>query len=178
MGREGIGAAIYFKVYGRMFTNELRFEVRSRRPPKDPVNALLSLGYMLLTNEVVALVSAHGMDAYLGFLHGIDYGRPALALDLVEEFRHPFIDRFTLNLINNEILKRDDFQTKTDGGVYLNEVAFKQYLKLYGARIREPMILEASDQKLSFRDLIQRQVQTMMHTIKFKLPYKPFRMRW
>ena len=65
-----------------MFRRELAFEVRTRRPPKDPVNAVLSLGYTLLTNEILALLIAHGFNPYIGFLHGIEYGRPSLALDL------------------------------------------------------------------------------------------------
>lgn len=93
MGAEGIATATYFRAFGKMFRKGLQFEHRTRRPPKDPVNAVLSFGYTLLTNEMFSLVTAHGMDPYIGNLHGISYGRPSLALDLVEEFRHSFIDR-------------------------------------------------------------------------------------
>ncbi len=178
MGSEGIATATYFRAYGRMFTQELRFAVRTRRPPKDPVNALLSLGYTMLTNEIVSLISAHGMDPYIGFLHSIDYGRPSLALDIVEEFRHPFIDRFTLNLINKNILSKNDFRPVESKGVYLTEDALKKFFKQYSKRISEPMLLQDEDKKLTFRELIKRQVRSMIKTIKMKKPYNPFKMRW
>ncbi len=104
MGVEGAAASVYFEAFGKMLRKELGFEGRQRRPPKDPVNALLSLGYTLIGNEMHSLICAVGFDPYIGFFHGIDYGRPSLALDLIEPFRHAIIDRFTLYLVNNFFL--------------------------------------------------------------------------
>lgn len=99
-GIEGAAAARHFRALAGMVPPELRFEGRSRRPPRDPVNALLSLGYVLAGNELQSLLDAMGFDPYLGFFHRLDYGRPSLALDLVKEFRAALVDRFVTGLFN------------------------------------------------------------------------------
>lgn len=175
MGSEGTATAAYFSAFGKMFRKEFRFDKRTRRPPKDPVNALLSFGYTLLTNEIFSMVSAHGLDPYIGFLHGLSYGRPSLALDIVEEFRHPFIDRFTLSLFNNEVFAADDFQPVEDQGIYLTKPALKTYFEHYERRVREPFKLPNSDEEINFRELFKRQVQKLSNTILKKEPYEPFR---
>ncbi|MCD6505084.1 CRISPR-associated endonuclease Cas1 [Candidatus Poribacteria bacterium] len=131
MGVEGEAAAAYFRAYGKMLRRELRFSVRTRRPPLDPVNALLSLGYSLLTSEVAGILAAHGLDIYIGYLHEIDHGRPSLALDMVEEFRQPIVDRLTLSLVNKRVFTGDDFENREGGGVYLKTKSLKRYLHLY-----------------------------------------------
>jgi len=178
MGAEGSATAAYFRAFGQMFRKELAFETRTRRPPKDPVNAVLSLGYSLLTNEILSLLFANGFDPYLGFLHGVVYGRPSLALDLVEEFRHPVIDRLTLNLFNNEILHPDDFRPVEGEGVYLKPEAFKTYLKLYERRLQEPPSTEKPEDNFSFRNRLRAQIENLARTIKHQEPYKPFKMRY
>lgn len=179
LGAEGSSTAAYFRAYGRMFRSELRFETRTKRPPKDPVNALLSLGYSLLTNEVLALVIASGLDPYLGFLHSLVYGRPSLALDLVEEFRHPLIDRFTLNLFNNEFFGPGDFRPVENEGIYLNDEAFKRYLRLYEQHLRAPLTAAADNGEApAARDRIKKQVQRMAKCINAGEIYCPFQMTW
>jgi CRISPR-associated protein Cas1 len=178
MGCEGTGTATYFRAYGRMFRKELRFETRTKRPPKDPVNALLSLGYTLLTNEVLSLVIAKGLDPYLGFLHEVVYGRPSLALDIVEEFRHPLIDRFTLNLFNNQLFTAEDFQPVENKGVYFTPEAFKNYLRLYEQRMREPLKLSTEETPSTYRELIRDQVNAMSKSIKTREVYQPYAMKW
>jgi len=92
-GYEGKGTAIYFDGFSRgILSEELKFKHRVRRPPTDPVNALLSLGYTLLFNTVLATLGLAGFDPYLGFLHATEYGLPSLALDLMEEWRPIIID--------------------------------------------------------------------------------------
>jgi CRISPR-associated protein Cas1 len=177
MGAEGVATAAYFRAFGRMFRKELAFETRTRRPPKDPVNAVLSLGYSLLTNEILSLLIANGFDPYIGFFHGVVYGRPSLALDLVEEFRHPFVDRLTLTLFNNEILSPEDFRPVEGEGIYLTPQALKTYLQLYERRLQEIFSPEGSEEKHSFRSLFRGQIQNLAKTIKNLEPYKPFRMR-
>lgn len=178
-GSEGTGTATYFRAFGRMFSGELRFTRRKRRPPGDPVNALLSLGYSLITNEVVAAVTASGLDPYIGFLHGAVYGRPSLALDIVEEFRHPTIDRFVLNLFNNQLFTLEDFRTEACGGCYLKADALKRFFMLYEKRMQEKIAAgrpEIPDQ--NYRDIIKTQVQTMSHAIQHREIYQPYQMRW
>jgi len=109
-GMEGAGTRLYFSVFDRLIKNpEFTFKNRSRRPPLDPVNALLSFVYTLLTNEVLSAIKICGLDPYRGSLHEISYGRPSLACDLVEEYRCDIGDRLVLNLINRNMVKPDDF---------------------------------------------------------------------
>ena len=173
IGIEGRSSAIYFDAFGKMFRKELQFTVRTRRPPLDPVNSLLSLGYTLITNEMFSLVSAIGFDPYIGFLHGLEYGRPSLALDLIEEFRHAVVDRLTLELINKETLKLDDFETKEEG-VYLKDDARKKYFFYYEKRILTCIQDNDTKEEINFRKIFLKQVQNFSKTIEGKVPYSPF----
>jgi len=175
IGTEGVATAAYFRAYGRMFRKKFRFETRTRRPPKDPVNALLSFGYTMITNELFSLIAAHSLDPHIGFLHELGYGRPSLALDLVEEFRQPFIDRFTLRLVNKEVFTEADFRPVENKGVYLTKPALKVYFEQYEKRILEPFTLPNSDEQICFRELFKRQVQRILETILYNKPYEPFR---
>ena len=103
-GQEGAGAAAFFKGFGPLLRQELGFDGRHRRPPTDPVNALLSFGYTLLMNQVLSAVQIAGFDPYIGYLHSEGYGKPALALDLMEEMRTPIVDSVVLTVINKQIL--------------------------------------------------------------------------
>lgn len=112
-GYEGRGSAIYFEGFSKGFlTDEIVFPGRVRRPPTDPVNALLSLGYTLLLNQEIAAVSLVGFDPYLGTLHSVDYGRPSLALDLMEEWRPVIVDTLVLSVFNLKALSADDFEER------------------------------------------------------------------
>jgi CRISPR-associated protein Cas1 len=175
MGAEGSATAAYFRAFGKMFRKELTFEKRTRRPPKDPVNAVLSFGYTLLTNEIMSLLTAQGFDPYIGFFHGVVYGRPSLALDLVEEFRHPLVDRFTLFLFNNEIFTAEDFRPVEGEGIYLQPQALKTFFQQYERRMQEPLAAADEDEpKAGFREILRAQVQRLMKTIKTAEPYEPF----
>jgi len=115
-GIEGAGARIYFSVFPLLLrTENFSFNGRNRRPPKDPVNALLSFVYTLLTNEVISAITTCGLDPYLGALHEISYGRPSLACDLVEEYRCPIGDRFILQLLNRKMIGPGDFIYRQSG---------------------------------------------------------------
>ncbi|TXT64770.1 MAG: putative CRISPR-associated endonuclease Cas1 1 [Promethearchaeota archaeon] len=115
MGIEGKSAAIYFQAYGNSFPNEFKTFQRSRRPPKDPVNSLLSLGYTVLQGHVTTAIASAGLELYGGFLHSDRSGKPSLALDLLEEFRQPIIDRLVLRLIQQNQLKVEDFEQSLHG---------------------------------------------------------------
>ncbi len=122
LGLEGSGSAAYFGAFGQLLSEDWGFERRQRRPPRDPVNALLSFGYVLLANQVASAVSVVGLDPYVGFLHSSQFGKPAMALDVMEVFRPLVVDSAVLTLLNNGMLKRGDFQEElgawrlTDGG--------------------------------------------------------------
>ncbi|HPA14415.1 MAG TPA: CRISPR-associated endonuclease Cas1 [Desulfobacterales bacterium] len=126
-GLEGAATRIYFQCFGRLIRNErFTFNGRNRRPPLDPVNALLSFVYTLLTNEVTSAINACGLDPYMGALHEISYGRPSLACDLVEEYRTFLGDRLVLGLINRKVMTPDDFiYRKSSQKTYADEEEMK-----------------------------------------------------
>lgn len=131
MGEEGIAAKAYFDVFNELILRNKDFFVfkgRSRRPPLDAVNALLSFTYSILGNEIAAALETVGMDPYVGFLHKIRPGRKSLALDMLEELRSPVADRFVLTLINLGMFNESDFITKEDGAVILTDDSRKRFL--------------------------------------------------
>lgn len=138
-GMEGAAAQIYFGCFDSMLHGkdpQLRFEQRSRRPPQNEVNALLSFVYMLLKNDTQAALEAVGLDPACGFLHALRPGRPALALDLMEELRAPLCDRLVLTLFNRGQLRARDFSNEA-GQFSLSESARKLVLSSWQARKRE-----------------------------------------
>lgn len=170
LGVEGIAAVAYFDGLARMCLGELKFRGRNRRPPQDPINALLSLGYVMVGNELASLLDGMGFDPYLGFLHGIDYGRQSLALDLLEEFRCPVVDRFTLYLANRNMLRVDDFEGR-DGGVYLKKEGLKRYFAEY-----EKWINAKDQPRKSFRDIFKAQAGSMARAITEGVEYTPYKL--
>lgn len=132
-GLEGAGSAAYFGCFNQLIKGSLfQFEARRRRPPTDPVNALLSFGYSLLRHDVQGAVNIVGFDPYLGYLHVERYGRPSLALDLMEEFRPLVVDAIVLSLINKRSLAPDDFTTEPiSGAVSLTKEGLHTFLRAY-----------------------------------------------
>jgi CRISPR-associated protein Cas1 len=139
-GVEGDGARVYFSAVRYLIRPDARevfsFERRSRRPPLDRFNALLSFLYTLLVHDCRTAVEGVGLDAQLGFLHAVRPGRPALALDLMEEFR-PLADRLALTLINRGQLTEKDFEARPGGAVYLSETGRKTVVAAYQQRKQE-----------------------------------------
>jgi CRISPR-associated protein Cas1 len=136
-GTEGDAANAYFTVFGSLLrVGDMPFSNRTRRPPRDPVNALLSFLYVLLTADCRAAVEAAGLDPQMGFLHRDRPGRPSLALDLAEEFRAPLADRACLTLLNRRQLGRGDFRHEETGAVFLIEDARKTVLTAWQERKR------------------------------------------
>lgn len=127
MGIEGAASAAYFGAFGDLLTEAIPFPGRQRRPPRDPINALLSFGYVVLANSVQSAVSVVGLDPYIGFLHAAGHGKASLALDLAEEFRPIVVDSTVLTLWNNRRLTAHDFSINADG-VRLSDDARRQYL--------------------------------------------------
>jgi CRISP-associated protein Cas1 len=173
-GQEGTAAARYFRLLPGMVPECFRFDGRSRRPPRDPVNALLSFGYVLVGNEIQSLLDGMGFDPHLGFFHQIDYGRPSLALDLLEEFRAAFVDRLTLNLLNLGLLTPEDFQTTPEKGVLLRRESMQRYFPVYEREITTPLSVDG--QSLTFRQLFRRQAERLARTLLEDEPYEPFRL--
>ena len=115
------------------------FETRSRRPPLDPVNALLSFAYSLLSHDCTWVLESVGLDSYVGFLHRDRPGRSSLALDLMEEFRPCIADRFVLTCINNRIFQASDFTYRESGGVLLSESGRRTFLQRWQERKKDSL---------------------------------------
>lgn len=136
-GIEGNAAANYFEAFDSMILQQrtdFRFDGRSRRPPRDRVNALLSFLYALLANDCRAAVEAVGLDSQIGFLHALRPGRQALAMDLMEEFRAPIADRLALTLINRKQVNGEDFKVRPGDSVLLTEDGRKKVIVAYQKR--------------------------------------------
>jgi CRISPR-associated protein Cas1 len=139
-GLEGEAANLYFGVFNHLIRSEdpdMRFRGRSRRPPLDPINALLSFLYTLLTHDCRSAAESVGLDPAVGFLHRDRPGRPGLALDLMEELRPVLVDRLTLSLVNRRQLRGKDFETRDGGAVMMSEVARKTILLAWQERKKE-----------------------------------------
>lgn len=132
-GLEGAGSAAYFTHFGRLIRNPaFQFQRRNRRPPTDPINALLSFGYALLLHDIQGAINIVGFDPYLGYLHTQRYGRPSLALDLMEEFRPLVVDALVLAAVNRKALAPGDFTTEPiSQAVALGDEGRRQFLRLY-----------------------------------------------
>lgn len=139
-GIEGDAAKLYFSVFNYLIRSpdpELAFTVRSRRPPLDPINALLSFLYTLLTHDCRSAAESVGLDPAVGFLHRDRPGRPSLALDLMEELRPILADRLVLSLINRRQLRVRDFEIRDGGAVILSDEARKAVLTAWQERKKE-----------------------------------------
>lgn len=176
-GHEGAAAARYFAGLGRLIVNEdFSLTQRSRRPPTDPVNSLLSFGYTLLFKNVLSLMLAEGLNPYLGNLHRSDRKEPHLAFDLMEEFRSPIVDTLVIQLINQKVFKPEDFQEPNEaGGVYLTDSARRVFLKHVENRFCTQTSHPDVRRQVDYRRVIQLQIQRYKQLLLEGTPYQPFR---
>ena len=150
-GLEGVGAVAYFGVLDEMILNsktDFFFHERSRRPPLDRMNALLSFAYSLLAHDCSSALEAVGLDSYVGFLHRDRPGRASLALDLMEELRPCMADRFVLTLINNRVISASDFMVRESGAVLLTDDARRSFLKSWREKMQETITHPYLEEKL------------------------------
>lgn len=177
-GLEGVGAATYFGVLDHMILGQkdvFSFAQRSRRPPLDPVNAMLSFAYSLLTHDCASALESVGLDAYVGFLHKDRPGRSSLALDLMEELRPCLADRFVLTLINNRILSAKDFDYQESGAVLLTDAGRKVFLKQWQERKKEKITHPYLDEKLAWGMVPYAQALLLARYLRGDLDeYPPF----
>jgi len=167
-GVEGAAAAAYFEAFDGMVKAPFRFGHRSRRPAHNEVNALLNLGYTLLTSEIESRLETAGFDPRVGYYHGLRHGRASLALDLIEIHRVPVVDRMVLSMLNRRMLAPSDFQDKGGNlGVRLVPSALRRVLAHYEAQLGEP----AGDQP-GPRAAIQAQIQDLRRRVMFEAPGK------
>lgn len=174
-GVEGASARAYFEAYGAAFKSGITFTGRNRRPPKDPANAMLSFGYTLLGNLLGALLEARGLDPCLGFFHEIRPGRQSLALDLLEEFRAPVVDRFVLRSCNLRIFRPEMFRANPEsGGVLLTDEARRVFFREWERNLLKPVKCAVSGQKLPPHGIIRRQVNEFAMSLRENRDYEPF----
>jgi len=177
-GIEGSAAKAYFEVFRAALRPEMTFAKRTRRPPRDPANALLSLGYTLLTQNMITACEIVGLDPYDGFFHADKYGRPALALDLVEEFRGPVVDSVVQLVVNKRIVGPDDFREGRDGGTYLSDRGLRKFLGQYTHRLNTEIVHPWAGRRLTYQRVFEVQARLMAKTVQGQLDrYRPFRIR-
>jgi CRISP-associated protein Cas1 len=180
-GHEGECANVYFGVLSSLITDQTGgfvFTRRSKRPPLDAANALLSFLYAILANDVRSALETTGLDPQVGFLHQIRPGRPSLALDIMEEFRAYLGDRVMLNLINLKQVSIDDFEVRESGEVRMSDDARKTVLSAYQKRKQEEITHPFLDEKMTIGLLPLVQAQLLARTIRGDLQeYPPFYMK-
>lgn len=176
-GLEGDAARIYFEHFTLMIKptqrQTFRFDTRSRRPPRDPMNALLSFCYALLMNDVRSAVEGAGLDSQFGFLHALRPGRAALALDLMEEFRPCIADRVALTLVNRAQLTDGDFNERPGETVLLKDDARKTLLAVYQDRKREELQHALLEQPVPVGLLPHLQARLLARTLRGDIPAYP-----
>lgn len=170
LGVEGMCSNIYFSGFAHMLDCEFSFHGRNRRPPRDPVNVIISLAYTFLTREVSNALDAESFEPYLGFLHGIRYGRKSLALDIVEEFRQPIVDRLVHLLFNKRMISKPDFEAEKDR-VILTEGGFQKFCREY-ERWMNGKNSYAGDN--SYRNRIHNQISILKKSIRENTEYTPY----
>jgi CRISPR-associated protein Cas1 len=202
-GLEGQAAAIYFANLGACLRNPLfRFEGRNRRPPRDPVNAMLSFGYTLLGALMESAVLRVGLDPLLGVFHTPEYGRPSLVLDLIEEFRPVLVDALMLRVVNRREVAPEDFEelhddpstdsglsadlagldeeatTSTERAVWLGPTGRRVFFRAWGRRLRETHFYAVRGQTLMLEEIMQQQVYQLARLLKGEIrEYQAFVVR-
>ncbi len=166
-GVEGSGTARYFAAYRELLQGPWQMERRVRRPPTDPINVMLSLGYTLLARQAESAVEAVGLDPYAGFLHSDEYHRPSLALDLCEEFR-PVIDGLVLHVCHHKIIAPEEFRAGSKGErpVVMEREALKRYITAYQERFARPILHPRTRERMPLWRFIHLQAQEVARCVR------------
>ncbi len=181
LGLEGSAARLYFSAFGGMLKPstpddatdfEMNFDGRNRRPPLDPVNSLLSFTYALLTKDWTNTVGSVGFEPFLGFYHQPRYGRPSLALDLMEEFRPLIADSVVLTAINTGIVTATDF-VRTQLGVSIKDPARKRVVQAYERRMDQLVTHPVFDYRISYRRVLEVQARLLGRFLLGEIPTYP-----
>lgn len=167
MGYEGNAARIYFDILSDVIKPEFKFYGRNRRPPKDPFNSLISLGYTLLLYEIVSKLQIQGINPYLGFLHKPRDGSPSLASDMMEEWRAVIVDSVVMSMIQGNEILFDDFECDDDNvGVYIHNDAMKKFIDKFEKKLTgKTKYLVYDDGEYSFREAMSIQCHKLAESI-------------
>lgn len=176
MGVEGAAARTYFEHFGSMLRGPMRghfqFEGRNRRPPLDPVNALLSFAYACLVREIAQIAAGVGLDPFVGFLHRTRPGRPALALDLMEEFRPVLADSAVIGAVNNGVVGPGDFVVRPTGAA-LTDAGRRRFIETWERRLDELATHPTFETRLSYRRILEVQVRLLGKVLLGEIPTFP-----
>ena len=174
LGMEGAGSAAYFRCFGKLLNDPRQwpFSGRVKRPPTDPVNSLLSFGYSLLTSKVASAVQLVGFDHFVGYLHSSFYGRPALALDLIEEFRPVIADSVVLTLLNNHMLTPKDFVIEL-GAYRLKDERRKVFFTKLEERLDEEVNHPIFGYKTTYRRCLELQGRLLAKFVTGEIDHYP-----
>ncbi|QIZ69868.1 type I-D CRISPR-associated endonuclease Cas1d [Oxynema aestuarii] len=175
-GMEGLAAREYFARWEAMLPGPWTFPGRHRRPPTDPVNALLSFSYGLLRVQVTAAVHLAGLDPYIGYLHETTRGQPAMVLDLMEEFRPLVADNVVLSVLAHKEIKPDDF-TESLGAYRLADGARKAFLQAFERKLNAEFQHPVFDYRCTYRRAIELQARLLARHLQEGVPYKPLVVR-
>ncbi len=180
-GAEGYASKVYFNVLDWLITaqrDSFRMLSRSRRPPRDRFNALLSFAYSLLTSDCVSALEGVGLDPQVGYLHALRPGRPALALDLIEELRPAFADRFALSMVNLKQITPDHFEERPGGSVMLNDAGRRELLVAYQKRKQEQVYHPVLDARIPWGLVPHVQARLLARVLRGDiLEYPPLQIR-
>ena len=181
LGIEGTAARVYFSEYTGMLkrdaAEQFDFDGRNRRPPRDPINALLSFSYSMLAKELLIAVTAVGLDPMLGFYHQPHFGRAGLALDLMEEFRPIIADSVVINVINTGVIQPDDF-VRAAGSVNLTTPARKRFILAFERRMDQLVTHPVFDYRISYRRVLEVQARLLSRLLLSEIKFYPeFRVR-
>ena len=181
MGYEGQGAKAYFNGLAEAIEPEFKFEGRTKRPPMDEFNSMLSFGYSILMNELYAAIEIKGLNPYFGFLHRDKEKHPTLASDLMEEWRAVIIDSVTMSLVNGHEIRKTDFLINADEpGCYLTRNGLKIFLNKLNSKLKTKMrYLDYVEYPVSFRQGIALQIDALARAIEAEDAsiYKPIEIR-
>jgi len=174
LGLEGAVAALYFKHFGGMlkprdFDAHWDFTARNRRPPRDPVNALISFGYSLLAKEFTVALLAEGLDPWWGLYHQPRHGRPALALDLMEPFRPLIVDSAVITAINTGMIRAADF-TRSTSACMLTAAGRKGFIRAYEARLDQLVTHPVFDYRCAWRAMIRLHARLFSRWLRGDVP--------
>jgi CRISPR-associated protein Cas1 len=175
-GVEGMAAREYFACWSRMVKDPWSFSGRTRRPPTDPVNSLLSFAYGLLKVQVTAAVHLAGLDPYIGYLHEVTRGQPAIVLDLMEEFRPLVADNVVLSVLNNREIQPKDF-SESLGAFLLSDAGRKTFLQAFERKLNDEFKHPVFEYRCTYRRAIELQARLLARHLQEEIPYKPLTLR-
>lgn len=167
-GIEGYAARTYFSCYAKCLINNFDFPGRKFHPCTDLVNSLLSLGYAFTTRKIETMLESYGFDTAIGYLHEPEYGRPSLALDILEEFRHPLVDRLVLKILNRKFIDKNDFIHKNsskDSPIQLTQDGMKKFISHYEEYFNSQNRIASENKLSSWNTLLRQRIETLRQQI-------------